>query len=317
MACEQINAARASPQTDIWAFGLITYYVLTGRRYWRSANSAEAGVQSLFAEILTLPMEPPSQRLRDQGVEALLPVAFDGWFLKCIQRDPEQRFASAGEAMAELERALDGASVTALEAPRVGGPSASGTLQEGSLASVPGVVSERARSLSSPMSSGRWLWPAMGVGFAAVVVLGWLAFSEAFGAKASVTAVSTAVGSDPDTEAAARSVGHRGTPNPPTVRAAAPAGPDAGVGAFRPRKVAPRVRPIEEPADSETVDTAVDTAVGERSSLQVPFRIRRTQATPEPPATLAPQRPQATLPPKSDLTPARPPSKVIDPYATR
>src|SRR5688500_5274471 len=59
MAFEQVTAGPLSPQTDVWALGLITYYVLTGRRYWRSAEQPGAGVQSLFAEILTLPMEAP------------------------------------------------------------------------------------------------------------------------------------------------------------------------------------------------------------------------------------------------------------------
>src|SRR5690606_23236040 len=35
MAFEQITAGTLSPQTDVWALGLIAYYTLTGARYWR------------------------------------------------------------------------------------------------------------------------------------------------------------------------------------------------------------------------------------------------------------------------------------------
>jgi len=104
MAFEQVLAGTLSPQTDLWALGLITYFLLTGRQYWRTADDPNAGVQALFAEIMTLPLEAPSVRSQQQSVRVRLPAAFDGWLLKCIDRMPERRFASAGEAVETLER---------------------------------------------------------------------------------------------------------------------------------------------------------------------------------------------------------------------
>jgi eukaryotic-like serine/threonine-protein kinase len=113
MAFEQITAGTLSPQTDVWAFGLIAYHMLTGARYWRSSDREASSLQSLFAEILTLPLVPPSTRLREQDVSIELPVAFDAWLLRCIDREPSRRFASAGAAVEELGRVFD-------RAPRAG-----------------------------------------------------------------------------------------------------------------------------------------------------------------------------------------------------
>lgn len=112
MAFEQVTAGALSPQTDVWALGLIAYHMLTGSCYWRSAERPGSSVQALFAEILTLPLAPPSVRLRDQNIGVVLPAAFDPWLLRCIDREPRQRFPSAGAAIEALGRVFE-------QAPRV------------------------------------------------------------------------------------------------------------------------------------------------------------------------------------------------------
>jgi len=119
MAFEQVTAGVLSPQTDVWAFGLITYHMLTGARYWRSAERPGASVQSLFAEILTLPLEAPSARLREQKLDVSLPPAFDAWLLRCIDREPRQRYASAGAAVEALGRVFERAPRAAAARPSV------------------------------------------------------------------------------------------------------------------------------------------------------------------------------------------------------
>jgi serine/threonine-protein kinase len=107
MAFEQVTSGALSPQTDIWALGLIAYHGLTGRRYWRAAETPGAGIQSLFGEILSLPLEPPSERIRQLGIAIKLPGAFDPWLLRCLDREPRRRFPSAGAAIAELREIFD------------------------------------------------------------------------------------------------------------------------------------------------------------------------------------------------------------------
>lgn len=77
IAPEQFKGLPLSAQTDIWSFGLTAYYALTGRDYGR-----------------------------DPGVRAQLPAAFERWFSRCTAEEPARRFASAGEAAAELARAV-------------------------------------------------------------------------------------------------------------------------------------------------------------------------------------------------------------------
>ncbi|HTU59061.1 MAG TPA: serine/threonine-protein kinase, partial [Polyangiales bacterium] len=105
MAYEQASGGAVTPATDIWALGLIAFYLLTARSYWLGAQS-ESGQTQIFAEVLTLTLVPASQRARELEAPAPLSAAFDQWFFRCVNRDASKRFASAGEAARELGRAL-------------------------------------------------------------------------------------------------------------------------------------------------------------------------------------------------------------------
>lgn len=106
MAYEQAAGLELSPETDIWSFGLTTFYLLTGRNYWKTASTPRSSMASLFAEILTLPLVSPTERIRELGSEPSWPPAFDAWFLRCLDRDPKMRFHGAAAAAAELSQAL-------------------------------------------------------------------------------------------------------------------------------------------------------------------------------------------------------------------
>lgn len=105
MASEQVMGDASSEATDIWAFGLIAFYLLTGRSYWLTVE--RSGTQDqLFAEILTLPLVPARQRAGELGVALPLPTEFDEWFPRCVNRDRTRRYASARVAAGELSRLL-------------------------------------------------------------------------------------------------------------------------------------------------------------------------------------------------------------------
>jgi serine/threonine protein kinase len=159
MAVEQITAENLSPQTDIWAYGLIAYHTLTGARYWRSAERQGVSVQALFAEILTLPLQLPSVRLREQNAGIELPAAFDAWLLRCINRDPSKRFASAGAAAEALGRVFERPSRASSKpaSDRVLGAertetffSAEGSAKPSSVGSVPAMATTKHRRSFSP-----------------------------------------------------------------------------------------------------------------------------------------------------------------------
>jgi serine/threonine-protein kinase len=114
MAFEQASAGRITPQTDIWALGLIAFYLLTGRCYWKTANLPEASLTQLFGEVLSLPIDPPSQRAREISAPVIPSAGFDAWFARCVHRDTAQRFVTAGECAVALHSALLGAPDTRL-----------------------------------------------------------------------------------------------------------------------------------------------------------------------------------------------------------
>lgn len=113
MSSEQANQEPSYPQTDIWALGLVAYYVLTDAAYWRSTRTKE-----ILAEILARPLPKASVRLSEQGLKSSLPEAFDDWLGRCLHRDPDERFRSAGVAIGELASLLESSGVD-LEHPAV------------------------------------------------------------------------------------------------------------------------------------------------------------------------------------------------------
>jgi serine/threonine-protein kinase len=91
----------AAPSADVWAFGLVAFFVLTGRLYWRHAED-KSSLADLALELLRSPLEPASVRARALGVRKPLPRGFDAWFARAVNRDPAARFVDGGEASRAL-----------------------------------------------------------------------------------------------------------------------------------------------------------------------------------------------------------------------
>lgn len=91
------NGYVPSPESDVWALGLITYYVLTGRHYFKNAGE-KGSIVDLAQELVHGPIDPPSMRGAEQGVGGHLPDGFDRWFSRSVNRDPKARFPDAERA---------------------------------------------------------------------------------------------------------------------------------------------------------------------------------------------------------------------------
>jgi hypothetical protein len=97
---EQAQAqAPAGAAADVFSTGLLMFYALTGRSYWRSCQGA-LDLGGWQREIMS-PRMPPSQRAMQLG--ALLNANFDGLIACALSIDPGQRYRSVGELAHALE----------------------------------------------------------------------------------------------------------------------------------------------------------------------------------------------------------------------
>lgn len=116
MAPEQARAgAHLRRSTDVWPLGLLAYYLITGRHYWRSVEPEGVNLNALLMEITMAPIVAPGHRAEEQGLSGLLPDGFDSWFLQCVHRDPERRFADARVCTDVLRETLQGRHAAMLE----------------------------------------------------------------------------------------------------------------------------------------------------------------------------------------------------------
>ncbi|MBI5481278.1 MAG: serine/threonine protein kinase [Deltaproteobacteria bacterium] len=101
MAPEQSEVSPAiGPPTDVWALGLLAFLLLTGKSYWLSGHSAQAGVSAFLRELLYEPLPAASARAAALHCADALPAGFDSWFERCVCREVAGRFADATAARA-------------------------------------------------------------------------------------------------------------------------------------------------------------------------------------------------------------------------
>jgi serine/threonine-protein kinase len=104
MAPEQaVGKAHAiGPAADIYALGALLYEMLTGRPPFRGETAAETELQVIYQEPV-----PPSR------LNARVPRDLDTICLKCLDKDPQRRYATAAALAQELRRFQRGQPITA------------------------------------------------------------------------------------------------------------------------------------------------------------------------------------------------------------
>jgi eukaryotic-like serine/threonine-protein kinase len=102
MAPEQLEGNEADARTDIFAFGALLYEMTTGRRAFEGGSQA-----SLIAAIMG--KEPPAMAT----LAPLSPPALERIVRRCLAKDPDDRWQSAGDLAHELRFLSGGAAATA------------------------------------------------------------------------------------------------------------------------------------------------------------------------------------------------------------
>jgi len=93
MAPEQLDGRKADRRTDIYAIGMVLYQMATGRRPFRDELT-----RGLIDEILhKLPPRP-------REINPRIPVRLEQIVLKCLEKDPANRYQHSKELFTDLEQ---------------------------------------------------------------------------------------------------------------------------------------------------------------------------------------------------------------------
>ncbi len=139
MAPEQLEGQEADARTDIFAFGLILYEMMSGKRAFEARSQA-----AVISGIMKTEVPPLS------SVNSAVPPALDHVVTTCIAKDPDARWQSTADVLLQLKWIGEAGSRAGVPAPVAAG--------------------RKPRNLA--------LWAALAASFLGVLVLGWLHFGE-------------------------------------------------------------------------------------------------------------------------------------------
>jgi serine/threonine-protein kinase len=278
MAPEQASGRETDPRADVYSLGVIMYEIFTGRVPFEADTYMGVLTQHIFVKPV-----PPTQVLEAARPNAARELgALEPLVLRCLEKKPEDRFASMEELVAALDALAgpqtdDGGTASARASSRAPGmsawgrPSGAATVGTG-LPSLEDVREAMRAAQGQESPRGRRMWVVVGVVGAAMLVL----------VAAGVHRATSREASPSDLPASA---------NAPASLPDAPTPPSA---------MPPAVGPQVSPPPASVASTTSAPTVGEPRASDPPVSRKR-------PAPTAP-RPQA---PRPDL------DDVGDPFATK
>jgi len=106
MAPEQLEGREADARSDLFSFGSVLYEMAVGRRAFEGRSQA-----SLIASILKETPRPISSAV------ALAPPALDRAVMRCLEKDPDDRWQTARDLLLELKWVAEAGSRAGVPAP--------------------------------------------------------------------------------------------------------------------------------------------------------------------------------------------------------
>jgi eukaryotic-like serine/threonine-protein kinase len=190
---EQARGGEIDPRSDLYSLGVVLYELLTGK----TPFDGETPVEIAMKHLSNAP-QPPSKLRQD------IPPELDMVVLRALAKNPDDRYQSADEMEADLERVARGARVSAatvdsatqvLSRPAaaaavVGGATAATMIATPASAAAagapPAVVEEEEYAEEGGQDRPLWPW-LVAIGFVlAAIIAGFFVWQELSGSKAQV-----------------------------------------------------------------------------------------------------------------------------------
>ena len=99
MAPEQLEAKEADSRTDIFAFGAVVYEMATGKKAFEGNSQA-----SLISAIMKDDPRPMGE------LQSMAPPVLDRVVRRCLEKEPDERWQTAADLLAELKWVIEGGS---------------------------------------------------------------------------------------------------------------------------------------------------------------------------------------------------------------
>jgi tetratricopeptide (TPR) repeat protein/TolB-like protein/predicted Ser/Thr protein kinase len=144
MSPEQVEGKPTDGRSDLYAYGLILYEMVTGDVPF----TGESTLKVMYQRIQERPKSPKS-------VNPDVPTWLDRIIMRCLEKEPEKRYQNAYEILADLQGGQSTSGVS------LGGVSRSGVSRGGSTIQIQ----------LPEFASRRWVWAVGGV--LAVLILAW------------------------------------------------------------------------------------------------------------------------------------------------
>ena len=162
LAPEQVDGGEITAATDLFAFGIVLYEMLTGTVPFLGENALSTAVKRLKE----VPVPP---RVHAPGLDPRWEAAI----LRCLDRDPAARFATAPEVIRALDQPLESATLMTAMTPRLVPPPSQVLPMPGEIP-PPGAVRP-----PSPGGTRRKLQIAAFAALAlAAVAVGWMRYGQ-------------------------------------------------------------------------------------------------------------------------------------------